>query len=119
VTTDRYGGAVMQKLGVALVTGVLLVTTACSSGGTRPTQDELSTALQKGGGSVPGIDSGKVSKKAADCVAKVLVGSRISDRALKAIIDGTKTYQPSTADQSAAIAVGSKIVKCLPAGLGN
>jgi hypothetical protein len=118
VTTYRYGGPVIRTLGAALVTGVLLATTACGGSGTRPSAGELSKALQKGGSSLVGSDT-TGNKKAADCLAKVLVESRISDRALKAIVEGNKTYQPSKADLSAGIAIRTKIVKCLPAGLGN
>ncbi|MFL6158160.1 MAG: hypothetical protein ACJ72D_18870 [Marmoricola sp.] len=107
----------MRKISAAVALGVLLATSACGGGSSRPTQDELSKALQKGGTSVLGDSGTKVSRKSADCVAKVLEDSRISDRALRAIVEGRKTYSPSRADQSAAIGVASKIVKCLPAGL--
>ena len=108
----------VRKFGAALALGVLLATSACGGGGSRPSQDELSKALQKGGDhSVLGATGTNVSKKSADCIAKVLVDSRISDRALKAIVDGTKSYSPSRADQTAAVGIASKIVKCLPAGL--
>ena len=108
----------MRRFGAALAVSVLLATSACGGGGSRPSQDELSQALQKGGdGSILGNGDTKVSKKAADCVAKVLEDSRISDRALKAIVDGTKSFSPSKADQTAAVGVANKIVKCLPAGL--
>ena len=111
----------MRKFGAALAISALLVTSACGGGGgSRPSESELSKALQKGSeGSVLGNGAGKVSKKAADCVAKVLVDSRISDKALKAIVDGDKTYQPSKADTSAGVAVSSKIVKCISSGIGN
>jgi len=110
----------MRKFGAALAISVLLVTSACGGGGSRPSESEVSKALQKGGdGSILGDDASKVSKKAADCVAKILVDSKISDRALKAIVDGNKTYQPSKADTAAGVAVSSKIVKCISGGLGN
>ncbi|RNL79501.1 hypothetical protein [Nocardioides marmorisolisilvae] len=108
----------MRRFGAALAISVLLVTSACGGGGSRPSQDEVSQALQKGGdNSILGDSGSKVSKKAADCVAKVLVDSRISDRALQAIVDGKRNYSPSKADQTAAVGVANKIVKCLPAGL--
>ena len=109
----------MRTFGAALAVGVLVATSACS-GGSRPSQGDVSSALQKGGdNSVLGGSGAKVSKKAADCIAKVLVESKISDRALKAIIDGKKDYKASKQDQTAAVAVSSKIVQCLPAGLDN
>lgn len=110
----------MRRIGAAIALSVLLVTSACGSGDSRPSQDDLSKALRSGGdNSVLGKASSDVSKKAADCIAKVLVDSNISDRALKAIIESRKDYLPSKRDQAAAVAVSSKIVKCLPAGLGN
>src|SRR5690242_18943228 len=108
----------MRRFDAELTVSVLLAISACGGGGSRPYQDELSHALQKSGeGSILGYGDTKVSKKAADCVAKVLEESRISDRALKAIVDGRKSYSPSKADQTAAVGVANKIVKCLPAGL--
>lgn len=107
----------MRKFGATLAISALLVTTACGGGGSRPSEKELSASLRKGGDEsyLPG--DAKVSKEAADCVAKVLVESRISDRALKAIIERKKNYQPSKADTAASIAVSPKIVKCLPDSL--
>jgi hypothetical protein len=111
----------LRGLGAALTLtlGLLLVTSACS-GTSRPSQSDVSQALQKGAdNSVLGSRASTVSKKAADCIAKVLVGSNISDRALQAIVDGTKNYRPTKQDEAAAVGISSKIVKCLPAGLGN
>ena len=109
----------MRKIGAALAVGVLLATAACG-GSSRPSKDDLSQALRKGGeNSILGASSGNVPKSAADCLAKVLVGSRISDRALQAIVDGNKNYKPTTRDATAAGAVRSEIVECLPSGLGN
>ena len=109
----------MRKFGAALAISALLVTSGCGGSGSRPSEDELSKALRKGGDSAILPGDVKVSKKAADCVAKALVDSRISDRALKAIVEGNKNYQPTKADTNASIAVGPKILKCLPEGFGN
>ncbi|MFL6023235.1 MAG: hypothetical protein ACJ72O_07840 [Marmoricola sp.] len=110
----------MRKFGAVVALSVLLATTACGGGGSRPSQDDLAQALTKGGkGSFLGEDGSKVSTKAADCIAKLLEESNISDRALKAIIEANKTYIPSRRDEIAAVALRTKIVKCLPAGLGN
>ena len=109
----------MRRFGAGIAISVLLVTSACG-GGSRPSQGELSKALQKGATSkVLGGSGITVSKKAADCIAKLLVDSKVSNRALQAIVDGSKTYRPSKADTVAATQVAPKIVKCLPAGLGN
>ena len=114
----RYLPQVTQKIGATLALAALLVTTACGGSSSRPSQDELSKALQKGGdSSILGNGGAKVSKKSADCIAKVLEQSRISNRALQAIVDGRKGYTPSSADRNAAVGVASKIVTCLPAGL--
>jgi hypothetical protein len=116
--SSRYFSPVMRKYGAALVLGVLLVTSACSSG-SRASEGEVSHALQKGGtkGGILGDSGADVTKKAADCIAKVLVASDISNRALQAIVDGSKTYKPTQADTLAATKVAPKIVKCLPSGL--
>lgn len=108
----------MRECGAALVTGAVLAASACGGGGSRPSEAELSRALQKGAeGSILGEGASKVSKEAADCVAKVLVGSGISDRALTALVEGRKSYTPTKADTAAAVKVSSKVVACLPAGL--
>jgi hypothetical protein len=116
--TKRYLAPVNRRFGAALATCALVVTSACGGGSSRPSADELSKALRKGGqDSVLGADAGKVSKKGADCIARVLVDSRISDRALQAILDANASYLPSKADAAAAAGLRAKIVNCLPAGL--
>lgn len=108
----------MRECGAAVAISLLLATSACGGGGDRPSQGDLSQALRKGGqSSILGPDADKVSKQGADCIARVLERSKISDRALKAIVDGDKTYRASQSDVAAATAVKDKIVACLPAGL--
>ena len=109
----------MREFGAAVAVGVLVVTSGCGGGGgSRPSQDDLSRALRSGGqSSILGPDADKVSKQGADCLAKVLVGSKISDRALQAIVDGDRNYRASRADIAAATALKAKIVACLPAGI--
>ena len=108
----------MREFGAAVAISVLLLASGCGGNGDRPSQDDLSQALRKGGqSSILGPDADKVSKPGADCIAKVLVHSKISDRALQAIADGDKTYRASQSDVRAAGALKDKIVACLPVGL--
>lgn len=107
----------MRKLGAALAVGVLLVATACGSGGgdDRPSVGDVSKALRKAGdGSLLGTAASKLDEKAADCVAKVLVDSEISDEGLQAIIDGDADYKASEADEAAVASIASKMVGCVP-----
>lgn len=110
----------MRKFGAALAMGVLLIASGCGGGSDRPTENEVSKALQKGGDdSILGAAGSKLDNKAADCIAKALVDSKISDEALQALVDGDKKYKGSKADASAASAVSSKMVKCISAQVGQ
>ena len=71
----------VKKLGATVAVALLLATSAC--GGGRPSEAELSTAMQKG---VKTSDQTvKLTKEQADCAAKVFVKSDVSDEALEAI----------------------------------
>lgn len=108
----------MRKFGAALALGVLLVTAGCGS--SRPSVDEVSAALQKGGkDSVLGEAGANLKEKAADCMAEALVDSKISDEALQALVDGDKKYKGSTADSKAAEAISAKMVKCISEDLAK
>lgn len=110
----------MRAFGAALAVSVLLLVPGCGSSSDRPSQDEVSKALQKGGeGSILGSAGSKLSDKQADCIAKVLVDSKISDKGLQALVDGKKNYKASKQDASAATSVSSKMVKCVSTGLST
>ncbi len=104
----------MRRFGAVLATGVLLAVAGCGGGSSdRPSADEVSAALQKTGEGAILPTTTKIDEKQADCIAKLLVGSKLSDRALKALVKGDKTYSPSKADTSAAAAISSKLVSCV------
>ena len=76
----------VKKLGATVAVALLLATSAC--GGGRPSEDELSTSMQKG---VKTNDQTvKLTKEQADCAAKIFVKSDLSDEALQAIADATR-----------------------------
>jgi hypothetical protein len=103
-----------KNLGAALAAAVLLATAACGGGGgaasSRPSEDEISKALQKGVNSTAGAQ--KLTKKQADCAAKVFEKSKISDKALKAIVSGDKKFKESKADDAALKKVLPELQKC-------
>jgi hypothetical protein len=111
----------MRKFGAALAMGLLLVaTSACGGdgdgggGGDRPSADEVSAALTKGGeDGLLGSAASQIDDEAADCIAEALVESDISDKALKALIAGDKDFKPSAADQKAITPVTSEMMKCM------
>jgi hypothetical protein len=104
----------MRKYGAALVMGVLLVTSACGGGGNRPSVSDVSQVLRKGGdGSLLGAAGASLNKKAADCIAGALVHSKLSDKALRAIVDGDTGYKGSSSDQAAVSGVTTKMTKCV------
>ncbi|MCW2786578.1 MAG: hypothetical protein JWP74_3095 [Marmoricola sp.] len=111
----------MRKFGAALAISVLLVTAGCggSSGGggsSRPSASDISKALRQGGDrSVLGASASKLSKKSADCVGKALTDSKVSDKALKALVKGDKTFKPSTSDTKAITTIESAVIKCVSA----
>lgn len=91
---------------LATVSIVIALALASACGGSdRPSQAEISTAIQK-------TDS-SFSKKGADCAAKVIVDSDISDRGLKAIAGDEKNYKPSAADKAVEAKISPAIAKCL------
>ncbi|MCW2857322.1 MAG: hypothetical protein JWR52_2937 [Marmoricola sp.] len=102
----------MRRFGAALAISMLLVASGCGGSSSRPSADDISKALRKGD-SVLGAASSKLSKKSADCVGRVFVASKLSDKALEAIVSANKAYKPSTADTAAINGLETKIVACI------
>lgn len=105
----------MRRLLTAAVGAALLVTTAGCGGGGRPSPDEISAALQheaRTGNDALVKDS--IDQKAADCMARVLYRSDLSDAALRAVVDGRKNFDASTSDQKAMRKVAPDFVSCIP-----
>jgi hypothetical protein len=79
----------------------------------RPTEQQLSKA-------VAGVLPAGVDSSAADCVAKRLEESDLSDAALRAFIDGNTKDGLSGADASSATkVVASAALTCAPQALGG
>jgi serine/threonine-protein kinase RIO1 len=103
---------VTKKLGASVAVALLLATSACGGGG-RPSEGELSTAFQKGvKGSETSGQQLKLTKKQADCAAKIFEKSKISDEALRAIVDGDKKFKESKKDDAALKKVVPDLMKC-------
>lgn len=78
-----------KTLSAVMLTAALAMTAACGGGDDRPTADELSKTLT-GKNNVLGTE---VPQKAADCMAKVLEESDLSDKTLNALVDADKDYK--------------------------
>lgn len=105
-----------KKLGASVAVALLLATSSCGGAGggdDRPSANELSKAFQKGvKGSETNGQELKLTKKQADCAAKVFEKSKISDKALRAIIDGDKKFKESKKDDAALQKVVPDLQKC-------
>ncbi len=99
----------VKKLGATVAVALLLATSAC--GGSRPSADELSKAMQKG--VKTDKQTVKLTKKQADCAAKIFVKSDISDDALKAIAERDDKYKESKKDRDALTKVSPDLAKCV------
>ena len=108
----------MRRFGAVLAISMVLVTSGCG-GSSRPSAGDISSALRRGQDSVLGSASANLTKKAADCVGKVFVDSKLSDSALKAIVAGDKAYKPSTTDTAAINALAAKIFACVTPTAGG
>lgn len=89
---------------IALVALGLSLTAACGGGGDRPSTSEVSKALTANNNAT----GTTLPKKQADCFAKLLVKSKVSDKTLKALVDADKKYKGSKADEKAITAVATK-----------
>lgn len=94
-----------MKKTLTAATIVITLTLASGCGGSdRPSQADVSKAIQKADSSY--------TKKQADCAAKILVNSDISDKGLKAIADNDKNFKPGAADTKVQADVSPVIAKC-------
>ncbi len=102
-----------HKLAAAFAGSALLLTAACGGGGGgRPSTADLQKALSKGTDSVFGSAMSSVPKDAMNCIAKALHDSKLSDSALRAIVDNKKDYKGSKADTTALEGLQSDVMKC-------
>jgi hypothetical protein len=85
-----------MKKTVALLT-LLVVLAGC--GGGRPSADELATALgDRSNPAAVAFGGTGASAELLDCVAEALHDSDLSDRALRAIVDGDERYDRDERD---------------------
>jgi hypothetical protein len=99
----------VKKLGATVAVALLLATSACGAG--RPSEEELSTAMQKG---VKTDDQTvKLTKEQADCAAKIFVKSELSDEALQAITERDQTYKESKSDAAALEKIEDDLGACV------
>ncbi|HEX7739151.1 MAG TPA: hypothetical protein VF426_05855 [Marmoricola sp.] len=104
-----------RKLAAAVAGAAMLLTSACGGGGGgRPSTSDIQSALSKGSDNVFGQSFNSVSKDALNCVAKALHDSKLSDSALRAIVDNKKDYNPTGADKTAVVSVEKQMLKCVP-----
>jgi hypothetical protein len=104
-----------KKLGASVAVALLLATSACGGAGgvKRPSESDLSQAFQKGvKGSQTNGQELKLTKKQADCAAKVFEKSKISDKALNAIVTGDKNFKETKADDAALKKAVPELTKC-------
>lgn len=97
-----------KSMSALFIVAALSLTSACGGGGDdRPTKAEVKKAIT-------GKDSvlGAVPDKAADCVAGALVDSKVSDKALKAIVENDKDFKGSDDDRKALTGLQDEVTKC-------
>jgi hypothetical protein len=95
-----------RSFGFAVIAATLALTTACGGGGGRPSESEVSKAISSEDSAL----GTEIPKKQADCFAKLLVDSKVSDKTLNALVEGDKDYEGSDKDRDALQAVGTKFV---------
>ena len=100
----------MKKSLTAAFIVVALSLTACGGGGDdRPSKAEVKKSLT----SKDSVFGATIPESAADCVAGVLVDSKLSDKTLNAIVKGDKGYDGTKEDQKALSSLTSEFGKCV------
>ena len=96
-----------KTLSAAFVVAALTLTSACGGGGgDRPSADDVAAQLKKSAGSA-------ITDKQADCAAKAIVDSDLSDAAVKAVAENDTKYKPTDQDTKAQGEVSKEIGKCI------
>jgi len=90
--------------GAVLIAALLSFTAACGGGGDRPSQAEVSKSLTADDSVL-----GSIPEKQADCLAKLLVESDLSDKALNAMVEQDNDYKASKNDTETLTEVGTKL----------
>lgn len=101
----------MKAVGAALAVAALLATSACGGGG-RPSEADVSKALQKGVvSSTDKSDKLKLTKKQADCTAKIFVKSELTDEALQKMAND-HIYARNKKNDAVVTKLGTKLQAC-------
>ncbi|MCW2769253.1 MAG: hypothetical protein JWR27_686 [Aeromicrobium sp.] len=99
-----------NTISAAMIVAALALTSACGGGGDdRPSKADVKTAITK----KDSVFGSAIPKAAADCVAGVLVDSKVSDKALTAIVEGDKKFKGSKSDEEALRGLSSKFGTCV------
>lgn len=99
-----------RAAGAALIVATMALTGACGGGSDdRPTKAEVSKSLS-GKDSMFGTT---IPDAAVDCVAGVLVDSNLSDKGLRAIVEGDKSASGDKDDEKALLDVTTKFGECV------
>lgn len=93
-------------LSSTVVVMALAVTSACGGGDDRPSADEISKGLTKG-------SKGAITEKQADCAAKIIADSDLSDKSVQALADGDAKYKPTKDDTAKQAKLAKKLTGCL------
>lgn len=98
-----------KTLGAAMLVSALALTSACGGGGDdRPTQGEVKKSIT----SKDSVFGTAIPETAADCVAGALVDSKLSDKALNAIVENDKDFKGGKSDEKALSGLTTTIGKC-------
>jgi hypothetical protein len=118
----------MRRFGAALAISVLLVTSGCGGSdksgdgssskssadqGTRPTSDQIVASLMSVDPKVMSLKKLPYDTAQARCVAGILLGSKLSNKGLRAVASDITHYNPTGADGVVAGKIGPKISACL------
>lgn len=80
----------------------------------------LSKSMQGGkAASLMNLPAGLVTPKVADCMAKVIVDSRLSDKAVIALQEGDKSFNGDAADTKVMTDLVTKLGTCATAAAGQ
>lgn len=103
----------MKKTALTLIALALAFTTACGGGDSnsdRPSRSEISKSLAGTTALLPE----PLDKKQADCVAKLLEESKLSDKALTALVEQDTKYKGTKKDVETLGALGTKMQSDCP-----
>ncbi|MRJ76827.1 hypothetical protein GEV29_09785 [Aeromicrobium sp. SMF47] len=98
-----------KSLSTAMIVAALALTSACGGGEDRPSKGEVKTSIT----SKDSVFGTSIPEAAADCVAGLLVDSKLSDKTLNAIVEKDEDYKGSKEDREALTDVSKKFSECV------